>query len=144
MAHAPIVQDRTARRTVKALGIVERQSCELLDSGAWVVTDTATGSGTPRTVAGGHCDCPDHTRRAAYCKHLQAVALEEAALRQFAADWDTRAEQARASVTAVAQVGVSCPDCGAPLKSAQFYTGGRGYRLWLVCSRDVEHRALRA
>jgi hypothetical protein len=151
---ASILQEaRTARRTVKALGIVERQSCELQDDGRWIVCDVVTGSGTPRTVVHGHCDCPDHTRRAAYCKHLQAVALEEQALAIFCDDWNTRSEQQRQSVSetfqqqnlpAKSQQGPRCPDCGAPLVSQSYHIGGKGLVCFLVCTRDLEHRAVQA
>jgi hypothetical protein len=165
MAHAPIVQDRTARRTVKALRIVARQECELLDDGRWQVRDTQTGSGDPHIVVNGHCDCQDHTRRAAYCKHLQAVALEERALGEYCDSWNARSEQQRLTAEDLdwlsddvnrdeysgpygsdgwPQPRPTCPDCGAELECQSYYVGGKGYRAFMVCSKDVEHRALPA
>lgn len=165
MAHAPIVQDRTARRTAKALTIVARQDCEPLDNGGWIVRDVATGSGAPHIVAGGHCDCPDHTRRASYCKHLQAVALEERSLAQYAATWNARSAEARVALDDLPgnfldslsdeyrgpygsdgwpQPRPTCPECGAELVTRSYYVGGKGYTAFLCCTRDAEHQALPA
>lgn len=192
MAHAPIVQDRTACRTVKALTIVARQDCEPPDNGGWSVRDVATGSGAPHIVVNGHCDCPDHTRRAAYCKHLQAVALEERELSAYCDGWNARSEQAQQNIQtnsskgqnlpAISQQGnigpnsdrsaedldwltddvnrdeysgpygsdgwpqpqPTCPNCGAELECQTYYVGGKGMTAFLICSKDVEHRALPA
>jgi len=157
-----ILQDRTARRTVKAAGIVQRQECEPLDNGGWIVRDVQTGSGAPHIVVNGRCDCQDHQRRAAYCKHLQAVALEERSLAQYCDDWNARSTEARAisepfadsfldgdfagfdDVGLTDSAGPRCPDCGAELVCRSYYVGGRGMLAFLCCTRDAEHQALPA
>lgn len=84
-------------RSDRAVGIVTRQECELLDNGAWRVRDTATGSGRWHTVFQGHCTCPDYLVRGATCKHQMAVRAEERALAQYCVDWNARSDQARAA-----------------------------------------------
>jgi hypothetical protein len=146
MAHAPIVQDRTARRVTKALGICDRQECELLDNGLWRVRDTQTGSGRWHIADSNSCDCYDSTKGT--CKHQLAIRAEEQALAQYCATWNARSEQARAAVSTTVEnteiiqsIAPRCPDCGADLVSQSYHVGGRGMVAFLVCSKDVEHKA---
>ncbi len=135
MAAGILQQDR---RTVRAAGIVERQECELQDDGRWLVRDAVTGSGEWHTTTAQACDCWDFRRRGGTCKHMRAVLVEERALRSYAAGWDTSAEVAKRAS------GPHCPDCDARLVSQTFYIGGKGYQLFMVCTRDAAHRALPA
>lgn len=107
------------------------------DDGTWQVRDTA-GSGKWHTVVDGQCTCPDYVFRHMTCKHLRAVAAEERALAEYCDSWNAGSEQARACS------GPRCPDCGAELSHQQYYTGGRGYQYFQVCTRDQQHRALPA
>ena len=132
MAAAPILQDR---RPVKAAGIVERHECEPVDDrpGFFHVTDTATGSGKVHVANAQQCDCPDFLFRNQRCKHMQAVMRESQLLTAYSVSWDDWAASQRPC----------CPDCGAELKTAVHWVGGRGYLTFLVCVDHVEHRAVR-
>ena len=134
MAQA-ILQDR---RTVRSAGIVERAAGELQEGGRWMVRDTASGSGEWHTATAQTCDCWDYRRRGGTCKHMRVVIVEERALPSYAAGWDTSAEVAKRAS------GPHCPDCRGRVQSQTFYIGGKGYQLFMVCTRDARHRALPA
>jgi hypothetical protein len=95
------------------------------------------------------------------------VALEERTLADYCDGWNARSATARAALTPedldwladdVARDEYSgpygsdgwpqprpcCPECGSELETRQYYTGGRGYRMWLVCTRDAQHQSLPA
>jgi hypothetical protein len=112
MATAAIVQDR---RTARALGIISRAELTPLDDmpGLFQVRDTFTGSGTCHVASARQCDCYD-AQRGNRCKHQIAVAAEEQALADYAAEWDraARPQQPR------------CPMCGCPLRIASSTPAG--------------------
>ncbi len=136
MATGTVAQDR---RTVRAAGIVSRQEVIPCDDrpGYFNVRDTGTGSGRMYLASATSCTCPDHVYRGHTCKHQIAAAREDQALRQYAADWDTRAKAQRPA-------GLRCPDCGSHLECQSYYVGGRGHVAFLVCRRDAQHKALPA
>src|SRR3954454_8543159 len=117
-------------RTARALGILARAELTPIDDmpGLFQVRDTFTGSGACHIASAVRCDCYDASK-GNRCKHMIAVAAEEQALADYAAEWDraARPQQPR------------CPMCGAELVDRQFYTGGRGWSFYEVCSGDATH-----
>ncbi len=115
-------------RTTRAAGIVTRHEVTPVDDmpGLYRVRDTQTGSGMVHIASMHRCDCADARQRGSQCKHQIAVAEEECALLAYAASWDALARP-------------TCPMCGCPIVSQQFYTGGRGYAFYEVCAGDSSH-----
>ena len=116
--------------TERALGIITRAECIPLDDDTWKVRDTATGSGRWHIATSTSCDCRD--ARIGTCKHQLAVRQEAQDLAAYSVSWNAYATAQR----------LSCPDCGAPLKTAVNWVGGRSYMTFLVCEAHVEHRAI--
>lgn len=146
MAHAPILQDRTARRAAKAATIIARQECIPVDDipGFFQVRDSVSGSGEWHLASISSCDCRDALRNT--CKHQMAARQAEADLAAYCDDWNTRSDEQREAVAVVTLSDTSpcCPECGAELETRSYYIGGRGYCYFEVCTRDLAHRALQA
>lgn len=118
-------------RTARAAGIISRHEGIPVDTmdGFYQVRDTTTGSGRVYLTSSDRCTCPDHLFRGNVCKHIRAAQAEHEALATYADDWDR----------AVALQEPRCPQCGAPLAVTQYYTGGRGWAFYEVCSGDSSH-----
>jgi hypothetical protein len=118
MAQGIVQQDR---RAVRAQGIIERSEVIPCDDlpGWWQVRDSISGSGSWHLATSSRCDCYD-AGKGNVCKHQRAVRAEEQALRQFAADWDRRAEQQRNIV----QISAQSESAGAAYKG-QWYTAAQ-------------------
>lgn len=119
------------KRVIKAAGICERAEVVPMDrEGYYRVRDTATGSGKVHVATATSCDCYD-AGRGNHCKHQRAVVREQAALDAYAAAWDAQAQP-------------RCPECGGRLESMQYYVGGRGYQMFMVCKNDGTHNTRKA